>query len=955
MRTARLSAIMVILAISAPRAATLPAGFTETQVTAALSNATAMQFAPDGRLFIAEQGGRLRVVKDGALLPTPFLTVTVDSSGERGLLGVAFDPAFASNRFVYVYYTATTPTIHNRISRFTANGDTAVAGSETIVLELDNLSGATNHNGGALSFGPDGKLYAAVGENANGANSQTLGNLLGKMLRLNADGSIPTDNPFFNSTTGRNRAIWALGLRNPFTFAFNAAGGQLFINDVGQNTWEEIDDGVAGANYGWPETEGATADPRFRSPRYTYNHSTPGVCAITGGVFYSPLTPQFPAEYAQDYFFADFCGGWIRRLDVATGTVTTFATGIASPVDLKVSDDGALYYLARGANALYRIGYGTAAPTITSHPANQTVQSGARVTFSVGASGPPPLRYQWRRNGVDIPGATAPDYSFTATAADNGARFRAQVTNDGGNVLSNEAVLTVSPNQAPTPTITQPTAGTLYSGGMVINYAGTATDPEDGTLGAGAFTWRVDFHHDTHTHPFVASTTGATSGSFTIPTLGETAANVWYRISLTVTDSAGVARTTERDILPRLARLTLATNPAGLQVRLDGQPVATPVAFDSVVGIVRNIEAVTPQASGGSSYSFMSWSDGGAVRHDVSTPAAATTYTATFGAATPAPGPIHVNFQLSSAPVPAGYLKDGGLVYGDRGNGYSYGWNADNTAQMRDRDSSLSPDQRYDTLAYMQRPANPDAVWEIAVPNGTYLVHAVAGDAAYFDAVYRIAAEGVLTVNGISNSASRWIEGTATVTVSDGRLTIRSAPGSTDANKICFVDITPEVAPPPPPVLAPIRVNFQLSSAPVPAGYLKDGGLVYGDRGNGQSYGWNADNTAQMRDRDSAASPDQRYDTLAYMQRPANPDAVWEIAVPNGSYVVRAVAGDPAYFDLTYLITVEGVLTVNGTSNSSSRWVEGTVTVTVSDGRLTIRSAPGTDANKICFVEITPQ
>src|SRR6185295_2216953 len=138
------------------------------------------------------------------------------------------------------------------------------------------------------------------------------------------------------------------------------------------------------------------------------------------------------------------------------------------------------------------------------------------------------------------------------------------------------------------------------------------------------------------------------------------------------------------------------------------------------------------------------------------------------------------------------------------------------------------------------------------------------------------------------------------------------------------------------------------SSAPVPAGYLKDGGLVYGDRGNGQSYGWNADNTAQMRDRDSTQSPDQRYDTLAYMQRPANPDASWEIAVPNGTYVVRAVAGDPAFFDATYGIVVEGVLTVSGTSTSASRWVEGTSTVTVSDGRLTIRNAAGATANKIC-------
>ena len=123
--------------------------------------------------------------------------------------------------------------VHNRVSRFTANGDVAVAGSEVPILELDNLSGATNHNGGAIHFGPDGKLYIAVGENANGANSQTLSNPLGKVLRINSDGTIPSDNPFFN-TTGARKEIWALGLRNPFTFAFQPGTGRLFINDVGQ-------------------------------------------------------------------------------------------------------------------------------------------------------------------------------------------------------------------------------------------------------------------------------------------------------------------------------------------------------------------------------------------------------------------------------------------------------------------------------------------------------------------------------------------------------------------------------------------------------------------------------------------------------------------------------------------------------------------------------------------------
>jgi Ig-like domain-containing protein len=147
---------------------------------------------------------------------------------------------------------------------------------------------------------------------------------------------------------------------------------------------------------------------------------------------------------------------------------------------------------------VYRIDADSSAPAITTHPASQTVAPGASVSFNVAASGPPPLRYQWQRNGVDIPGATTSTYTLASAAAgDNAARFRVIVSNDSGNALSNEAVLTVTANRPPTASITQPAAGTMYGGGDLITYAGTGTDSEDGTLPASAFTWRVDFHHDT--------------------------------------------------------------------------------------------------------------------------------------------------------------------------------------------------------------------------------------------------------------------------------------------------------------------------------------------------------------------------------------------------------------------------------------------------------------------------
>jgi glucose/arabinose dehydrogenase len=341
------------------KATTLPLGFTEELVTGGLSSPTAMEFAPDGRLFVCEQGGTLRIVKRGGLLPTPFLQVTVDATGERGLLGVALDPNFSENRYVYIYYTATTPTIHNRVSRFKARGDVAVPGSERILLELDPLSSATNHNGGALHFGPDGRLYIAVGENANPANAQTLTNLLGKVLRINRNGSIPKSNPFYTTAVGQNRAIWALGLRNPFTFAVQPRTGRIFINDVGAGTWEEINQGKAGANYGWSTCEGSCSPPvpELTDPLFQYEHGSSNTtgCSIAGGAFYISGSMRFPSEYNGSYFFADLCNGWIRRFDPTTHQVFDFASGIPSSlVDLKVRA-GALYYLAYGAGAIFRI------------------------------------------------------------------------------------------------------------------------------------------------------------------------------------------------------------------------------------------------------------------------------------------------------------------------------------------------------------------------------------------------------------------------------------------------------------------------------------------------------------------------------------------------------------------------------------------------------------------------
>ena len=347
-------------------AVTLPSGFTQSPVVGGLTGPTDMEFAPDGRLFVAEQAGRVRIAKtNGTLVTFLDISLKVDSTGERGLLAVAFDPNFSTNHYVYLHYTqkaTSTTSVHNRVVRVTASGDRAVAGSEKLIFRLNNLSSAANHNGGAIHFGKDGKLYVAVGDNANGDNAQSLGNLKGKLLRINKDGTIPTGNPFYSTASGNNRAIWAVGLRNPFKFAVKPGTGTIFINDVGEKTWEEINRGASGANYGWNLCEGNHDNPNrpgsvncsaapYTAPVHEYTHGSTNTtgCSITGGTFYNPTTVRFPSGYVGDYFFADLCSGWIRRYDPSTDAATGFATGLSSVVDLEVSkNEGELYYLSRG-------------------------------------------------------------------------------------------------------------------------------------------------------------------------------------------------------------------------------------------------------------------------------------------------------------------------------------------------------------------------------------------------------------------------------------------------------------------------------------------------------------------------------------------------------------------------------------------------------------------------------
>ncbi|HEX2175321.1 MAG TPA: PQQ-dependent sugar dehydrogenase [Nocardioidaceae bacterium] len=340
-------------AAATARAAGVAPGFAQRTVVRRLPGGTDMAFAPDGRLYVTLKSGVVRYRRPAGTVATLLdFSRKVDDSGERGLLGIAVDPRFATNHRLYLVYThrATgTQPIHNRLVRVTVRNGRLAHGSERLLFRF-NGQRRLNHVGGSVQVGRDGKLYVSHGENGRAARAQSLQNLLGKIVRLNRNGTIPTDNPFYARTTGRNRAIWARGLRNPFKFAFDPGSSRGYVNDVGQNTWEEINRLAHGGNYGWPAHEGPETVPQYLPPIFAYRHGGTGLtgCSITGGEFYRPARRNFPAGYVGDYFFADLCNGWVRRYDAGTDRVTRFADGLGSPVDLEVSSRGALYVLVYG-------------------------------------------------------------------------------------------------------------------------------------------------------------------------------------------------------------------------------------------------------------------------------------------------------------------------------------------------------------------------------------------------------------------------------------------------------------------------------------------------------------------------------------------------------------------------------------------------------------------------------
>lgn len=334
------------------QAATFPPGFSEKRIAHDLRSPSGLAVAPDGRVFLLQQEGIVRVVKGDTLLPQPFFTVpNMSFQWERGLMGIALDPGFDTNGYVYFYHTAEQPVKHNQIIRVTAVDDTASSATMMVIVEFPPLPARGGndvswwHMGGGLEFGADGKLYVAVGDHETGGAAPNFESVFGKILRFNPDGSIPEDNPSFTTASGQNRAIWARGLRSPFTMAMKRGTNRLFVADVGNSQWEEVNEILPGKHYGWNLWEGPAVTSGYTDPLYAFSRDEG--CSVIGGDFYTPDSVRFPPWFAGQYFVTDFCGGWIRRIDPDSGTVRDFAEGLSYPTGLRFGRDGNLYYILR--------------------------------------------------------------------------------------------------------------------------------------------------------------------------------------------------------------------------------------------------------------------------------------------------------------------------------------------------------------------------------------------------------------------------------------------------------------------------------------------------------------------------------------------------------------------------------------------------------------------------------
>jgi glucose/arabinose dehydrogenase len=732
-------------------ASTLPTGFRDSVVLSGLTNPTVLQFAPDGRIFVGQKNGVIKVFQsltDTSPVTFADLSGEVDDYWDRGLLGLALPPNFPADPYVYVLYAYDAPIggtapvwgdacptppgpttdgclVSARVSRLPISGN-VMTGTEQVLIN-NWCQQFPSHSIGTLLFGRDGYLYVSGGDGASFNNvdygqygatyagdqanpcgdppgaagtalsppgaeggalrSQSVrrtdgpATLDGAVLRIDpATGAGVPGNPFYSSSDANARRIVAYGLRNPFRITQRPGTDELWVGDVGWNTWEEIDRVVSPANttasnFGWPCYEGASPQSGYQGaglnlcsslysapgsvtgPYYTYNHSAcvvsysgchTGGSSVTGVAFYQG--GSYPAQYNGALFFADHTRNEIWAMLPGTNGlpdpsrlqsfVGVDATGAAAghPVDLKTGPGGDLFYADMDDGTVHRITYAAAnqPPTavITATPTNGPLP--LAVSFDgTGSSDPEgkPLTYSWDLNGDGTFGdATGPTASYTYTTA--GVYHPVlQVTDDQG--ASDTATVTVTAgNTAPNAAIDSPASSLTWKVGDTISFSGHATDTQDGTLPASALSWSLIMHHcftptDCHTH-LIQTFNGISSGSVTAP---DHEYPCWLEVRLTATDTGGLTSTTSVRLDPKTVVLTFKTNPGGLVLSdlvVNEAPRTTPFSVTVVVGSANSVSAPSPQQFNKSTYNFISWSDGGPQSHTITAPAVNTTYTATY-------------------------------------------------------------------------------------------------------------------------------------------------------------------------------------------------------------------------------------------------------------------------------------------------------------------------------------
>ncbi len=665
---------------AAPPPVVLPSGFQQIIVGYNLNLPTGFAFLPGGRILVTEQRGRVRLIKNGVLQATPLIDLQnrINNYGDHGLLGMAIDPNFATNGFLYLLYTYENDAAHYsapktaRLARYTVVGDSAAPASETVILGTTVgttcnafpagtdciATDSDSHSVGSLRFAADGTLFVSTGDGAsyndvddNALRSQDLTSLSGKLLHITTTGLGVATNPFWTGDAHANRSkVWAYGFRNPFRFQLRPGSDTPYIGDVGWGLTEELNVGEKGANYGWPCYEGSIPQGGYapkpvcqalydkgadavRTALAMYNHEGFGA-AIVGGLFYTGTS--YPTQYRGAYFYADYAQSVIRTLTVDTNNTLTsaptiFASNADGPVDFAIGPDGDLYYISISTGELRRIVY----------PAGQTsIVASASATPT---EGPNPLTVQFSSAGSTNPGGGTLQYNWdfgdgaSATVANPShtylyrGRYLAilQLSDTTGHTST--ATVPIVAGTPPTATITSPPASTNYVVGDTITFAGTGTDSQDGAVPPSSLSWQIIQHHCPggmcHTH-YVIHTTG-NGGSFTVTDHGD---DSYFEILLTVSNNAGVQGTTSVVLKPRTVHLTLTTVPAGETLVYAGTTYTAPVTITTIPGSTRTI------AANDANRTFEQWSDGGAQEHQITIGSTDAAYVITYSAL-PTTGP----------------------------------------------------------------------------------------------------------------------------------------------------------------------------------------------------------------------------------------------------------------------------------------------------------------------------